>query len=101
MGFDVTYTGNLKVHRGITPRCYSAVKIASSVRKPPAQPPTAFIHTLAQIVNNTEAGEVYVLYQCGTEPPANSSIPEGAKVFSIPLTSVVVPDTTAYAFLVR
>ena len=54
-----------------------------------------------QVVNNTAADEVYVLYQCGTAPPAPGTYPANAKLLSIPLTSVVVPDTTAFAFMVR
>lgn len=52
-----------------------------------------------QVVNNTLAGEVYVLTQCGAPAPALTSLPPGARVFSIPLTSVAVPETVPYAFL--
>jgi hypothetical protein len=46
------------------------------------------------------ARETYVRYRGGgTRPSANAVA--GAKVFSIPLTSVSVPDTVPYAFLVR
>ena len=55
---------------------------------------------MPQVVTNLYANETYVLYQCGgTRPSANAVA--GAKVFSIPLTSVSVPDTVPYAFLVR
>lgn len=50
-----------------------------------------------KVVNNTIAGEVYVLYQCGSQPP--KEVPQGAKVFAVPLTAVATPDTTAFAFL--
>jgi hypothetical protein len=51
-------------------------------------------------VNNTIAGEVYVLYQCGADAPPAASFPEGTKFFNIPLTSVSAPETVPYAFLV-
>lgn len=41
-----------------------------------------------------------MLYQCGGRRPSANALP-GAKVFQIPLTSVTVPDTVPYAFLVR
>lgn len=50
-----------------------------------------------KVVNNTLAGEVYVLYQCGTTLP--DTLPQGAKVFQVPLASVSVPDTTPFAFI--
>ncbi len=52
-----------------------------------------------QVVTNTYTNETYVLYQCGTRRPSGS-VTRGAKVFQIPLTSVSVPDTVPYAFLV-
>lgn len=54
---------------------------------------------MAQIVNNSQAGEEYLLYQCGTAKPAVNLL--GGKIFQIPLTRVAVPDTVPYAFLVR
>jgi hypothetical protein len=55
---------------------------------------------LPQVVTNTYANETYVLYQCGGTRPSANAVP-GAKIFAIPLTSVSVPDTVPYAFLVR
>jgi hypothetical protein len=52
-----------------------------------------------KIVTNKIANETYVLYQCGTPPPAADVIPAGAKVFQIPLTSISAPETVPYAFL--
>eukprot|EP00798_Chlamydomonas_sp_ICE-L_P007746 gene7746-921_t len=52
-----------------------------------------------KIVNNTATGEVYVLYQCGSVAPSAAEVPEGAKVFAIPLAGVSVPDATALAFI--
>ncbi|KAI3437818.1 hypothetical protein D9Q98_000265 [Chlorella vulgaris] len=52
-----------------------------------------------KVVNNTIAGEVYVLYQCGADAPPAASFPEGTKFFNIPLTSVSAPETVPYAFL--
>ncbi len=99
IGFDVTYTGNLKVVM-MDMLVHSMLCIMSYCVTRASPAPIITPITSSQIVNNTEAGEVYVLYQCGTPPPDKNSIPAGAKVFSIPLTSVVVPDTTAYAFVV-
>lgn len=57
-----------------------------------------------QLVNNSRAGEMYLLYQCGTPNPqaANTEmdLPPGTKVFEIPLASVAVTDSNAAAFLV-
>ncbi|KAF8072663.1 TD1 [Scenedesmus sp. PABB004] len=50
-----------------------------------------------KVVTNLPAGETYVLYHCGTPPPA--SVPAGAKVFEIPLRSVSTDDTSAADFL--
>lgn len=52
-----------------------------------------------KIVTNEIANETYVLYQCGSNPPPADAIPEGAKVFQIPLTSISAPETVPYAFL--
>lgn len=52
-----------------------------------------------KIVTNKIANETYVLYQCGTAPPSADTIPAGAKVFQIPLTSISAPETVPYAFL--
>lgn len=41
-----------------------------------------------------------MLYQCGTAAPAAESLPEGAKLFQIPLVSVSVPETVPYAAMV-
>lgn len=50
-----------------------------------------------QAVSNTLVNDTYLLYQCGTTPPA---VQNGGNLFEIPLTSVSVPDTVPYAFLV-
>ena len=55
----------------------------------------------AQVVRNSAVNETYVLYQCGLSPPSNAAVPAGAKVFSIPLTSVAVGDTTPLGYMVR
>jgi len=52
------------------------------------------------VVTNIQADETYVLFQCGTQPPASSQFGFPVKFFEIPLTSVSVPDTTASAFMV-
>jgi hypothetical protein len=54
-----------------------------------------------QVVNNTIADEVYVLYQCGAGAPPRAAFPEGTKFFQVPLTSISAPETVPYAFLVR
>ena len=51
-----------------------------------------------QAVTNKLVNDTYLLYQCGTTPPA---VQNGGNLFEIPLTSVSVPDTVPYAFLVR
>lgn len=53
-----------------------------------------------QIVRNLLVNETYVLYQCGTTPPSTNSVPAGAKLFAIPLTSVAVLETVPIAYLV-
>lgn len=52
------------------------------------------------MVNNTIAGEVYVLYQCGADAPPRSDFPVGTKFFLVPLTSLSAPETVPYAFVV-
>ena len=51
-----------------------------------------------QTVTNSLVNNTYLLYQCGTLPPAG--VNGAANAFEIPLTSVSVPDTVPYAFLV-
>ncbi|KDD76706.1 hypothetical protein H632_c133p3 [Helicosporidium sp. ATCC 50920] len=51
-----------------------------------------------QVVNNTIAGELYVLTPCGATPPAAELYPD-ATFFSTPLYSVSVLETIPYAFL--
>lgn len=53
------------------------------------------------MVNNTIAGELYVLFQCGASAPPTDDFPEGTKFFKVPLTSVSAPETVPYAFMVR
>jgi hypothetical protein len=69
---------------------------------PNAPTPPPLLHF--QLVNNSRAGEMYLLYQCGTPNPqaANTEmdLPPGTKVFEIPLASVAVTDSNAAAFLV-
>lgn len=55
---------------------------------------------LLQIVRNTLVNETYVLYQCGLQPPPTASLPEGSKLFSVPLDSTAVIETVPLAFLV-
>lgn len=52
-----------------------------------------------KIVKNSIANQTYVLLQCGAPEPRLDTIPPGATVFQVPLTSVSVPDTVPYAFL--
>lgn len=52
-----------------------------------------------KIVKNLYVNETYVLYQCGTTPPASDLVPAGSKFFQIPLTSVTVVETVPYAYL--
>jgi hypothetical protein len=55
-------------------------------------------------VNNARAGEMYLLYQCGTPNPQTTNteldLAPGTKVFEVPLSSVAVTDSNAAAFLV-
>lgn len=53
-----------------------------------------------KVVNNSIAGEIYVLYQCGADAPSPQDVPPSAKFFQIPLVSVSVPETIPYAALV-
>ena len=53
-----------------------------------------------QVVNNTIADELYVLYQCGAGAPPRGAFPEGTGFFQVPLTSISAPETVPYAFLV-
>jgi hypothetical protein len=72
-------------------------------RRPPARQP-AEPRTPApspQVVNNTQANELYVLYQCPVDAPPRDQFPEGTKFFQVPLTSVSIPETVPFAFLVR
>lgn len=54
-----------------------------------------------KVVENKVSGEIFVLYQCGTQAPVEGEegIPSGAKMFEIPLTSVSIPETVPYAFV--
>ncbi|KAI8476046.1 MAG: hypothetical protein J3K34DRAFT_402777 [Monoraphidium minutum] len=55
-----------------------------------------------KLATNLVTNQHYVLYQCGTPNPMAAGvggIPADAKAFSIPLTSLAVPDTTALAFV--
>ena len=54
-----------------------------------------------QVVTNSLVNETYVLYQCGLAAPSNALLPPGAKVFSIPLSSVSVADTIPLGYMVR
>ena len=49
-----------------------------------------------KIVRNLAANETYLLYLCGTQPPANNSY---TAVAEIPLTEVGIMDTTMIPFL--
>ena len=57
-------------------------------------------YVLLQIVTNLYVNETYILYQCGTTPPAADLVPSGSKFFEIPLTSVALVETIPYAYLV-
>lgn len=56
-----------------------------------------------KVVNNARAGEMYLLYQCGTPNPQTTNteldLAPGTKVFEVPLSSVAVTDSNAAAFL--
>lgn len=52
-----------------------------------------------KIVSNIAAGESYLLYQCGTEPPADQLDGRHAAVLSVPLEGVGVLFTTMLPFL--
>jgi hypothetical protein len=52
-----------------------------------------------KVVTNSIADEVYVLYQCGRQPPA-TLFPNDTHFFQIPLTSLSAPETVPYAFVV-
>lgn len=60
---------------------------------------TVTYYSTYKVVNNTEAGEVYVLCQCGSTCPSASLFPEGTKFFLIPLVAVSVTQTVPFAFL--
>ena len=57
-------------------------------------------YVLLQIVTNLYVDETYILYQCGTAPPAADLVPSGSKFFEIPLTSVALVETIPFAYLV-
>lgn len=50
-----------------------------------------------QIITNKLVNEKYLLYHCGSVPPA---VPGVTKVFAGPLTSASVADATAADFMV-
>ncbi|GAB4819434.1 hypothetical protein N2152v2_006480 [Parachlorella kessleri] len=50
-----------------------------------------------KVVNNSIAGELYVLYQCGAGEPSHDQFPAGTKFFQVPLVSISVPETIPYA----
>lgn len=52
-----------------------------------------------KVVSNAAAGESYLLYQCGTEPPAEQLDGRHAAVLSVPLEDVGVLYTTMIPFL--
>jgi len=52
-----------------------------------------------KIVANTKVGETYLLYQCGTQPPASQLNGSHAAVLSVPLPEVNVLYTTMIPFL--
>jgi hypothetical protein len=53
-----------------------------------------------KVVTNSIVNETYVLYQCGSLPPPVNEVPAGSKFFSVPLTSVAVPETVPNGFMV-
>jgi iron complex transport system substrate-binding protein len=52
-----------------------------------------------KIVSNPAAGESYLLYQCGTEPPVDQLDGRHAAVLSVPLEEVGVLSTTMLPFI--
>lgn len=83
--------------------CQLAVRSAASTHTHPNSHPQTRL-PCAQIVNNSRAGELYLLYQCGTPNPQTANteldLPPGTKVFEVPLVSVAVTDTNPAGFLV-
>jgi len=56
-------------------------------------------HDQYKVVHNSIANETYVLSQCDLARPTAFDFPSGTKFFTVPLTSVSVPETVPYAFL--
>jgi hypothetical protein len=54
-----------------------------------------------KVVTNGVSNQTYVLYVCGSDRPSADApgIPDGAKFFQIPLTSISVSETVPYAYL--
>ena len=59
---------------------------------------TVSYHKTYKVVHNIKANENYVLYQCGTTPPAVSEF-AGHKFLAVPLQAVAIEDTTVLHFL--
>jgi hypothetical protein len=97
-----------RIHAGTTPSCTTCTPPSSNTPTPMlvllACSLSLPVLTILQIVNNSRAGETYLLYQCGTPNPQTANteldLPAGTKVFQIPLVSVAVTDSNAAGFLV-
>ena len=79
--------------------CLNPSKLCFSSQVKNAQGFTVDYYNSYKVLTNNIAGETYVLYQCGTPPPAANTVPQGAKFFEIPLTSLSAPETVPYAFV--
>ena len=51
-------------------------------------------HKTYKILTNIIAGETYLLYQCGTEPPTPEEAGNHTQTFPIPLERIVLSSTT-------
>ncbi|KAG9289830.1 hypothetical protein G9A89_015410 [Geosiphon pyriformis] len=52
-----------------------------------------------KLLTNNYTKETFALYQCGTPPPSAAVLPVGTKLFSVPVKSVAVLDTTSNSYL--
>ncbi|CAG8567226.1 5041_t:CDS:2 [Ambispora gerdemannii] len=52
-----------------------------------------------KLLTNTFTNETFALYQCGTPKPPAAALPAGAKLFSVPVKTVAVLDTSSNTYL--
>ena len=55
-------------------------------------------HKTYKILTDTDTGESYLLYQCGTTPPEDE-VDKHSQIFSIPLDSIVPSSTQEISYL--